>query len=63
MTTDQKKPRPRVCAGCGKPIGTWAIDGAYWHLLCYRGASEEQRNAARLAMEGAMKKTPQKPPA
>lgn len=37
----------RACAACGKPLGCIAIDGAYWHLPCFRKASPEKREAAR----------------
>ena len=39
----------RTCAGCGKPHCT-AIYGAYWHVECWRKATEAERGKAREAM-------------
>lgn len=40
----------RVCYGCGKGYGVYAIGGAYWHHRHYQKATPAQRSEARQAM-------------
>lgn len=53
----------KPCAGCGHSRGAWRIDGAYWHVRCYRVASPEARKAAGVAMLQLSPKAPPQPPA
>lgn len=54
--SEQKTLKARVCWRCKRPMAVTPIYGAYWHLKCFRRASDAEKNRAREEMAAEMGK-------